>query len=162
MARDVRETGSLRQSTAIMMWLAYAAHAIGVVYALLRTDRRLPMPDAMARAVGPGAVAAGTALTISGMSMFETAGEVEGTRHDALTTRGVYRYSRNPQYLGYIVLLSGAALWRRSAAAALVTAATSGVYATWIRVEEDQLSRLYGQPYLDYLATVNRWWGRGR
>lgn len=160
MARDVYERGSVSRSSAIAMWVAYATHLGGVVIALARSDRRLPVPEKPARSLGPAACVAGTALTVAGMRSFATLGEVEGTRNDALTTNGVYRYSRNPQYLGYLLLLGGAAIWRRSGVAALLAAGGAVVYREWIPVEEAQLSRLYGEPYRQYTGRVNRWWGR--
>lgn len=39
-----------------------------------------------------------------------------GAQEGPLVTKGVYCYSRNPQYLGYIVGLAGLAVARRSGA----------------------------------------------
>ena len=95
------------------------------------------------------------------MSRFASAAEVEGTRNDALATRGIYRYSRNPQYLGYVVALGGAAVGRRSLTAAGLTAAIAGAYALWVPVEEHQVEVLYGEDYRRYVREVRRWWAAG-
>lgn len=159
MAHDVRHGGTLRRSTTAAMWLAYGSHAAITVRALIRPDGYLPVPRRVAGA-GWLAVGAGATLCGAGMGRFASLGEVEGTRHDALTTSGVYRWSRNPQYLGYLIGLGGAAVARRSLTATTATALIAAAYAAWIPVEEQQLSRIYGQRYLDYLRHVNRWWGR--
>lgn len=161
MARDVRDGGSLRRSTAAVMWLAYGAHAAITARALARPDDRLPVPRPVAP-LGWLGVVAGGALCLAGMRRFASPGEIEGTRHDALTVDGVYRWSRTPQYLGYLVGLGGAAVARRSLLGAVATGAVAVVYAAWIPVEEQQLRALYGQDYLDYLRTTNRWWGDAR
>lgn len=109
--------------------------------------------------IGWLACAAGAALCGAGMRRFASLGEIEGTRHDALTTTGIYQWSRNPQYLGYVMGLGGAAVARRSLTATAATAIIAAVYLAWIPVEEQQLSGLYGQRYLDYLHRTNRWWG---
>lgn len=161
MARDVHEGGSLRRSTAAVMWVAYGSHAAFVGRALGHPDGRLPVPPKLAGAGWLAAIGGG-ALCVAGMRRFASPGEVEGTRHDALTNEGVYQWSRNPQYLGYILGLSGAALARRSLSAAAATALIAVVYSAWIPVEEDQLKQMYGQRYRDYLGQTKRWWGASR
>ncbi len=81
------------------------------------------------------------------MGRFSGLAQLEGTRAQALATRGIYRYSRNPQYLGYVVALAGAAVARRSLTVVVLTAAISFAYALWIPVEEKQLTRAYGTVY---------------
>lgn len=159
MARDIREGGALRRSTAVIMWLAYGAHAALTARSVAKSDNRLPVPGRVSRS-GWLVTAAGSALCVAGMRQFASPGEIEGTRHDALTTTGIYQWSRNPQYLGYLLLLGGAAAARRSLTATAATALIAAVYAAWIPLEEEQLRHMYGHPYLDYLQGTNRWWGK--
>ncbi len=84
---------------------------------------------------------------------------MEGTRAPALTTSGVYRWSRNPQYLGYLLTLTGAAVVRRSLTAMALTVAAGLVYVKWIPVEERQLATAHGEAYERYRAMTRRWWG---
>jgi protein-S-isoprenylcysteine O-methyltransferase Ste14 len=72
-------------------------------------------------------------------------------------TDGVYRRTRNPQYLGYALALGGGALNRRSALGLLLTAAIAGVFAWWVPVEERHLIRLHGARYAEYLKSTRRW-----
>ena len=83
------------------------------------------------------------------MRRFTGVEELTGTRNQTLLTSGVYRYSRNPQYLGYVVALTGASVARRSGAALISAAALTSVYAAWIPVEESHLAGLYGRAYTD-------------
>lgn len=71
---------------------------------------------------------------------------------------GIYRYSRNPMYLGFVLMLSAWGLWL-SHPLALALAPT---FALWlqrfqIKPEERILLRKFGSPYADYLSKVRRW-----
>lgn len=160
MANDMDQLGSMRTSTAAAMWTAYTTHTALTAWALARQFLPLPIAVRAAGVAGAALVAAGGGLCVAGMSRFTGVEELTGTRNQTLLTSGVYRYSRNPQYLGYLVALTGASLARRSAAALASTAALAAVYAAWIPVEEDHLTGLYGQPFTDYTRRTCRWWGR--
>lgn len=67
-------------------------------------------------------------MCVIGISRFTGVEEVTGTRNQTLLTTGIYRYSRNPQYLGYLLVLTGVSLTRRSAAGLLSTAALASAY----------------------------------
>lgn len=142
------------------MWAAYTAHTALTAWALARQSAGLPFPSRPASAAGAVLVAAGTGVCITGMRRFTGAEELTGTRNQRLLTSGVYRYSRNPQYLGYVVALTGAGMARRSGAALLSAAALARVYSAWIPVEERHLTGLYGQDYTEYSRRTRRWWGR--
>ena len=79
-------------------------------------------------------------------------------RRVTLVSGGVYRFSRNPMYLGMQLLLLG---W----AAALMSPVALGVSVLFIPYmdrfqtgpEERALSALFGQSYRDYLSAVRRW-----
>jgi protein-S-isoprenylcysteine O-methyltransferase Ste14 len=160
MARDLADHGSLRLPTSAAMWTAYAGHSLLTAWALRRRAVPLPAPSRPARLAGAALVAAGTAMCVAGMTRFTSPRELTGTRNEPLTTTGLYRYSRNPQYLGYLLVLAGAAVARRSGGALLSTGWLAAAYVTWIPVEEDHLTHLHGQPYVDYALQTQRWWGR--
>lgn len=160
MSRDLAKRGQLRSSTATAMWAGYAAHTFATAWALHRRSMPLHVTGLPARLVGVGLIGAGGALCASGMSVFTSPRELTGTSNQALTTKGIYRYSRNPQYLGYVLVLTGAALARRSGTALASAAALAAAYAAWVPVEEAHLARLHGEPYERYLRGIHRWWGR--
>jgi len=72
----------------------------------------------------------------AGMRQFAGPGQVSGTNPGGLVTTGIYRISRNPQYIGYLLALSGLTLARRSKDAAALTLAVAAVYRWWIPIEE--------------------------
>ena len=77
----------------------------------------------------------------------------------ALVTGGLYDLSRNPVFLGQLVLLAGVAL----AIPSVPGAAAVGLFwwsaSLQIRSEERILTQTLGQPYRHYLASVPRWFG---
>jgi protein-S-isoprenylcysteine O-methyltransferase Ste14 len=75
-----------------------------------------------------------------------------------LVARGLYRYVRNPMYVGVLLTLLGAA-WLFSSWTLVIYAAT---VITWqhlfvVFYEEPALKRKFGQSYADYLARTPRW-----
>ena len=76
----------------------------------------------------------------------------------ALITTGVFRITRNPMYLGYLLILLGVALIVRS----VIPYAVILVFAVlmdrvFIRVEEQMLEKQFGQDWLEYAQEVRRW-----
>lgn len=76
----------------------------------------------------------------------------------ALVVTGIYRYSRNPIYIGLILLYAGFAVLIASPWALLLLP----LFVAFLRYlaigrEEAYLIRRFGQPYLDYMARVPRW-----
>jgi len=76
----------------------------------------------------------------------------------ALITTGVFRITRNPMYLGYVLILVGVALIVRS----VTPCAVIPVFAilmdrVFIRVEEQMLEKRFGEVWLEYAKKVRRW-----
>jgi protein-S-isoprenylcysteine O-methyltransferase Ste14 len=75
-----------------------------------------------------------------------------------LVVQGLYRYVRNPMYLGALVLLLGEALALQSLAILQWTAAWFlGINAVVLFYEEPALRRRFGEPYEKYRRSVRRW-----
>ncbi|MGI9289393.1 MAG: methyltransferase family protein [Pseudomonadales bacterium] len=76
----------------------------------------------------------------------------------ALVTDGIYRYTRNPMYLGMALVLLGTALLLSSLLAMLVIPVFLGVIqARFILPEEQMLRELFGSDYEEYCRRVRRW-----
>jgi protein-S-isoprenylcysteine O-methyltransferase Ste14 len=96
------------------------------------------------------------------MRKFAGPGQVSGTQAGPLVTGGVYRHSRNSQYLGYVLALTGMAIARRGGASLALAASAGVAYAAWVPVEEEHLTHTLGEPYERYRRQTARWleWGR--
>lgn len=75
---------------------------------------------------------------------------------DGLVTDGLYRYSRNPQYVASIAGFAGVAIAHGGPAAALLCGFSILVYVLLPFTEEPWLARAYGDAYRDYKARVPR------
>ncbi len=75
-----------------------------------------------------------------------------------LNTEGVFRYSRNPMYLGFVLILLGAALFVNTWCAFTVPALFFAACNWWyVPAEEENLRRVFGATYEDYAARTRRW-----
>ena len=79
-------------------------------------------------------------------------------RTSTLVTSGVYRLTRNPMYLGLLLLLSAWAIYL-SALWPLLGPVILVVYLNRFQIEPEEkiLAELFGQAYRQYLAEVRRW-----
>lgn len=99
-------------------------------------------------------VAARVALARAHTTWAPTAPE----RTSSLVTGGVYRFTRNPIYLGMLlVLLAWAAVLANLLALALVAVFVAYMDRFQIGPEEAALSARLGEGYRDYRAQVRRW-----
>ena len=80
------------------------------------------------------------------------------TKSTAVVTSGVYGFSRNPMYLGMLLVMLGWAVVLASPVA-LVLSAILVVYIDRFQIgpEERALTVILGQEYVDYRAQVRRW-----
>lgn len=76
----------------------------------------------------------------------------------ALVHEGLYRYVRNPMYVGMLLVLLGESALFRSTALVVYTAIWFAfVNAIVIGYEEPHLRRRFGAPYAEYCRRVGRW-----
>jgi len=75
-----------------------------------------------------------------------------------LVRGGLYRYSRNPMYVGVLIVIFGWVVLYRSPAVALYGLAISlCFYSFVVFFEEPILSKRFGTDYEQYCAEVPRW-----
>jgi protein-S-isoprenylcysteine O-methyltransferase Ste14 len=74
-----------------------------------------------------------------------------------LVQGGLFRYSRNPVFVGMLATMLGLFLVLPNAMTLLAAALTWVVLQIQVRMEEEYLSKTHGEPYLEYLQKVRRW-----
>ena len=76
----------------------------------------------------------------------------------SLVTSGIFKYSRNPMYLGMVMILLGLALMFNVIGGILFTLLFA-IYITkyQIRPEEEVMERLFGEDFLKYRNSVRVW-----
>ena len=136
--------------TALLMWLSsWAAPTVGLV---------VPGRDLVALSLA----VAGAVTSILGVASFRRAGTtVNPLTPDASSTlvcSGVYALSRNPMYLGFLMLLLGWGIWVSNALAFLFVPVFF-VYMNRFQIEPEEraLRSLYGQAFAAYTTRVRRW-----
>jgi len=88
-------------------------------------------------------------------------GVVDGETGD-LVSGGLYRFSRNPTFVGQAALLAGVALAVPSVLTVLAPILFLWSASTQVRSEEVALRAAIGQDYEQYEASVPRWIGINR
>ena len=131
----------------------------------LAADRLLPspfvVPEELVRWIAAGSLGlVGLALTAAGIRDFLRAGTPVPTNEPtrALVTTGVHGWTRNPIYLGMLLVYLGIGVaarspWTLILSLPLAIALRYGVVAR----EEAYLERRFGDAYADYKARVRRW-----
>jgi len=111
-------------------------------------------------ALGFGLLVAGLALMSASIRQQRNAGtNIETDRPtETIVRTGPYRYSRNPIYIGFVLLylaiaVLGDSLWVLGLLAVFLAVMHFGV----IVREEAYLERKFGDVYRSYRATVRRW-----
>ena len=84
---------------------------------------------------------------------------VRGGDAPLFVSHGLFRFSRNPIFVGMILVGLAAALasglwWARASLAIFIASC-----AVQVRIEEAHLEASFGRPYLDFRAMVPRWLG---
>ncbi len=75
-----------------------------------------------------------------------------------LVVRGLYRYSRNPMYVGVMLMLIGESIFFGSGALWAYTFTVFVLFNLFIRyVEEPRLMRDFGEEYASYCKQVRMW-----
>jgi protein-S-isoprenylcysteine O-methyltransferase Ste14 len=103
---------------------------------------------------------AGVGLAVAGRIRFARAGTEINTFAEPgrLVTDGIYRFTRNPIYLGLALVAGGAALACGAITSLLLAAAFVAVTDRWyIAFEEEQLAAKFGAAYQAYRRSTRRW-----
>ena len=110
--------------------------------------------------LGGVVIVVGLLLLVMANGLFVRAGTdvIPFRKVSALVTTGIYRFTRNPMYLGMVAVLLGCALTVGVVPALLVPVAFIVIVeARFIRSEEQMLRELFPQEYPAYCQRVRRW-----
>ena len=134
----------------------------GVMWLL---DRGLPVVELVGlpwQRLGYLAMAAAIVIDLWALGLFRRSGttfhplRLEENR--ALVTAGIYGVTRNPMYLGLLLLLTGFAVRLGSLTPFIVLPLFVWMLNRWQIVHEERfLAVKYGQAYEDYRSRVRRW-----
>ena len=106
-------------------------------------------------------VAAGILLAATGARTFRSAGTPVKPfeTSTSLVTHGLYRYTRNPMYLGLLCIAAGVWVLLGSLTPGIVLPAFFLLLRQGFVVHEERfMEGLFGDDYRRYCAQVRRWW----
>ena len=114
------------------------------------------------RVIGVAFAIAGVAVAVAGVVAFRrhmtTVSPFDPGRTTSLVTTGVYRFTRNPMYLGFLLVLAGWAVYLADGIAALLLPLfVAYMTAFQVMPEERALSQRFGHAFIVYASQVRRW-----
>lgn len=122
----------------------------------------LPLPASLRLPIAVILALTGVAIALGGVVSFRrahtTVNPLKPETTTSLVSSGIFRFTRNPMYLGMLVVLLAWAAYLPSLWALLGPAAFS-VYITCFQIipEEKVLHSLFGAAFVEYARNVRRW-----
>jgi len=142
----------------VVVWLVVAGAMLGVSYAAPSLSFTLTGSVSIALTL----VALGIALAAAGVIAFRrsrtTVNPLTPSASSSVVATGVYRISRNPMYLGFLLALAGWAVHLSNAGAALLLPVFVAYMTQFqIKPEERALLAKFKSEYAQYMSRVRRW-----
>lgn len=141
---------------AVALLIAVAMWSVSTVTAPIVLTESIRLPFCLAF------IATGTWISLIAVGAFRQAKTtVNPTKPDstsALVCTGIYRYTRNPMYLGFLLILCGLAIFLASPSA-LFGPAVFVIYMNRFQIipEERALAARFGDEFVRYQQQVRRW-----
>jgi protein-S-isoprenylcysteine O-methyltransferase Ste14 len=159
--RDAYDRGEPFPKGLLPLWYAmWAFHHLAVALASLAGVWPLTSSSWVAAVAAVVALASGTAAGVLGLTQCGSYARATGQDNSHLITSGIYQWSRNPQVVGWFMILLGVSIAGRSALALFLTGVFSLVlHAYTVRLEEPYLERVYGEQFRRYKAAAPRYFG---
>jgi len=142
----------------VVVWLALAL----LMKLSAGVAPRFAFPWLHQPAIAIGLAVVGVLVAVLGVVAFRRAHTTVDPRYpqnvSTLVTSGIYRVTRNPMYLGLLVVLAGWALWLGQLLPFLFLPLFVAILnRRQIAPEERALDRIFGASFAAYRAKVRRW-----
>lgn len=120
----------------------------------------MPIPGRWA--IAGAFVLVGAAVALAGVMAFRrhktTVNPLTPQQSSTLVAGGIYRFSRNPMYLGFLLALLGWGVYLGNwASVLLLPVFVAYMNRFQIQPEERALTQLFGPQFVDYARSVRRW-----
>jgi protein-S-isoprenylcysteine O-methyltransferase Ste14 len=138
-------------------WLLIAILAMLILHFLLPVAKIIPTIWSF---TGFVFLASGITLNLIADRAFQRTGTTVKPYQESsyLVTNGVFKISRNPMYLGMVLILTGIAVLLRTLSPLLVVVPFAILIdQIYIRVEEQMLAEKFGAKWQAYKANIGRW-----
>ncbi len=157
--RDYESKQRLSKVSVAGVWVLYTLHVALILLAAWFSVWSVSIDKVAAIFVGSILAFAGLAMMLAGVIAFRSFMRMSGMQADELVSSGIYRFSRNPQNVGWGVALLGVALIGRSLFALLLAAFFWFSLRIFLIAEERYLEDSFGDKYVAYRAMTPRFLG---
>jgi protein-S-isoprenylcysteine O-methyltransferase Ste14 len=155
-----RDTGDLTARQMLDVPPVWLIGALGLVWLQARALPALTYPFGLSRLLGAVLAGLGIALTIWAIAAFR-AHQTSVVPHlvpRRIITTGPFARSRNPIYLGDVMILTGAVLWWGAWPALVVIPAFVWILMRrFIAPEEARMKQSFGLEFEHYVQKTQRW-----
>jgi len=138
-------------------------YLLATLIAMFVLDRYFPLlsfGSQVLRYAGALPMLLGVGITVTSAGLFKKAGTPLRPFEQSTTvvTTGMFRFTRNPMYLGMVLSLLGIATFLGSLTAFLpIPLFVAIIHFEFIRNEERFMEKLFGEQYLAFKSRVRRW-----
>ncbi len=139
-----------------------AAICVGAMFLVARYVPALNFSFSFQSVLAGLFVGTGILIDLASLRMFykseTTVSPISPNKTSSLVTTGIYRFTRNPMYLGLVIILTGVALWFGNFGGFIFVLVFIWFITRFqIVPEEEALLEKFGVDYADYCMTTRRW-----
>ncbi len=158
--KTYNKKGTYTNKLLSLWFIMWAFHHIPLMLASFYGVWPVPIDKTFALVGGLILFLIGAVILPMGMIEFRSLSRSTGQDISTLITTGIYRWSRNPQFVGWFLMLFGISLAGRSGFAFILTGVfVIVIYLYTILLAEPYLESLYGKEYRLFKKTTARWIG---
>lgn len=154
--RELGGVGGFSRTTFLLAFIAFVGHVAITAATAWAGVWPLAVPRALAWGVGGAMALIGAAVHGLARFRFGSFRLAWGLSTERLITDGIYRFSRNPQCLGWILIELGMGIAGRSGAALLLATIFIVAVCVWLPREEAALRARFGEEYERYCRRARR------
>lgn len=162
LTREYRSRRDANIKTVAMVWALTGVHFGLVVVAAAWSTWHFGLLAPLAAVGGVVLVGVGAAACLGAAYAFRSLKRLNFMEHTRLVTEGIYRWSRNPQLVGWTLVLVGLGLLRGSAMVLFLAGLAWVGYRLHLPTEEEHLRRVFGDAYEAYQRRTHRYFGPPR
>ena len=162
LTREYRSRRDASIKTVALVWALTGVHFGLVVVAAASSTWHFSLPAPLALGGGVVLMGVGAVLCVGAAYAFRSPRRLNFLEHTRLVTEGIYRWSRNPQLVGWTLVLVGLGLLRGSAMVLFLAGLVWVSYRLHLPTEEEHLRRVFGDAYEAYQRRTHRYFGPPR
>jgi protein-S-isoprenylcysteine O-methyltransferase Ste14 len=148
----------MKQEKPKLILLFQGSLMLGIAIAPMLTGYNFFLPRDFWDWIGTVTLPLGTALVIVSVRALKKTFTIEAAvkNETKLATTFPFSFSRNPMYLGGVIMCFSWSLLQRSPLAAVLSVFLLAVLNHKVKIEELNLARVFGDEYLQYKSSVRR------